>query len=604
VALVSFQQSLKILSDQMLFARRGEESIPVRSALGRVLARSVRAVRPNPENSLAAMDGIAVDARVVGQTPCKLLSSQWVRINTGEPIPSRFNAVVRIEFVRWENDLAVITHPVAVLQDVRISGEDFSEGDLLFAANSRLQPQDLALLLAAGLTEVVVYRKPVVSFLPTGNEFVRGDGKTAATETNSSMIGALVEMWGGVFHLAAPVPDDANTLKTKIATLASSSDLVVISGGTSLGTGDHTGKVLESLGTLRFHGVAMSPAKPVLFADIQGTPVLGLPGYAVSTYVAAHIYLRRILSALTGLPLSTKQEVHICAEDLPVKEVDQIVRVNLYDVEGFIYASRIPAGASSLTSLSQMDGLLHVPAKTAVRKRDAVRVDVISERSRTAVVIRGCGDPLISALFDQYREEWPDARILFWEAEAEEALQFIIERNSHIGMLATPSLGPDWYADFAGKLQETMLRYRVLSRTIALMVNANQATDIQSLRSGARIVVPKQQQQVWARFCKKHQLENAKVTMMNREKMIPEFLRSQYWDAAFMDLRFAKSNLQMLATVKEHVDLVVSESYASMPAIAELIRLAESDRFGKLVQAQRGCEIRSRGLVDEVSRLS
>lgn len=588
----------------MLFARRGEESIPVRSALGRALARSVRAVRPNPEKSLAAMDGIAVDARATSQIPCRLLSTQWVRINTGEALPSRFNAVVRIEFVTWQNDAPVLTRPVTVLQDVRVLGEDFSEGDLLFAANARLQPQDLALLLAAGLTEVVVYRKPVVSFLPTGNEFVRGDGKTTATETNSSMIGAIVELWGGVFHLAAPVPDDADALKTKIATLASNSDLVVVSGGTSLGTGDYTGKVLESLGTLHFHGVAMSPAKPVLFADIKGIPVLGLPGYSVSTYVSAHVYLRRILSALTGLSLATKQEVHICAEDLPVKDVDQIIRVNLYDVDGLIYASRIPAGASSLASLSQMDGLLHVPAKTVVRKRDAARIDVLSERSRNAIVIRGCGDPLLSALFDQYREEWPEARILFWEAEAEEALQFIIERNSHMAVVATQSIGPDWYGDFAGKLQETMLRYRVLTRTIALMFHVSQPTDIQSLRAGARIAVPKQQQQVWARFCKKHQLENANVMMVNHEKMIPEFLRSQYWDAAFMDLRFAKTGLQMLATVKEHVDLVVSETYASIPGIAELIRVAESDRFGKLVLTQRGCEIRSRGLVDEVSHLS
>src|SRR5262249_36228445 len=197
-----------------------------------------------------------------------------------------------------------------------------------------------------------------------------------------------------------------------------------------------------------------------------------------------------------------------------------------------------------------------------------------------------------------------ESRILFWEAEAEEALQFIIERNSHMGVLTTPSLGPDWYGEFAAKLQETMLRYRVLSRTIALMVNANQPTDIQSLRSDARIAVPKQQQQVWSRFCKKHQLENAKVMIVDPEKMIPEFLRGQYWDAAFADLRFAKSGLQMLATVKEHVDLVVSETYAAMPAIAELIRVAESDRFGKLVQTQRGCEIRSRGLVDEMSHLS
>lgn len=599
---IPFDESLRIVQRCAQNLRRATESVPVRAALKRVLAQAVVAKLSSPAKPVAAMDGIAVDMLKLVGLPARLVPDDFVRVNTGDDIHPAFNAVVKIEDVGWDNDCAIVHKAVEFHQHIRNAGEDFSAGRLLLPVDQQLKPQDLSLLLASGCEEVDVYAKPVVAFIPTGSEFVAQGG--SAVESNSAMIAGLVEQWGGSFYLGAPIPDDPEVLKQQILLMADTGDVVVVSAGTSMGTADYTENVLRSIGTVHFHGVAMSPAKPVLFAEVNGKPVLGLPGYPVSAYVAAHAYLRRILSTVSGIALPLQQSIHISAQEYPARDVDVFHRVQLFEVDGMGYAAKFEGGASSIYSLSHMDGLLHIPRNTPIKRRDAVRVDVIHDRSRNSVVVRGASDPLLFALFDLFREEMPGFRTLFWDAPDEDALQSIIERNAHMAVLATHPELPDLFPDFARQLRDVMLRYRMFGCTIGLVCNSG-ATLEREIRSGSRqirVAVPKKREVLWRYLLQKNgwNQESHHLTLTSApEETLAQAVEKHGWDATLIDIRFLREAQEVINAVPQYLDLVVSETYLNFPPIKKLIDLLLSDQFVKLVKARKGCEIHSRGLLQE-----
>ena len=133
------------------------------------------------------------------------------------------------------------------------------------------------------------------------------------------------------------------------------------------------------MGQVFFHGVRIHPARPVLFGIADSKPVLGLPGYPASAYIAAGLFLQPLISALSGLVEKRQRAVRVMAEDISPRDTDSFYRVQTYEVDGQIYVRRIPKGAGSIFSLAEMDGVMHIPPDTPIRKRDGVRVDLIHD---------------------------------------------------------------------------------------------------------------------------------------------------------------------------------------------------------------------------------
>lgn len=463
---IPYSTSLRILQDRISLLTPRSEIIPTRSANGRVLASPVYAWRSNPSGTLAAMDGIAVNSRNAASVPVLLLPDNWQRINTGDVVPERFDAVIKIEDVIWQGDSPRLEKSVVPFQNIRAQGEDFRSGTLLLPRNICLQAQDLSLLLAGGHEEIEVYCKPLVVFVPTGSELVLHasdppNGKSL--ESNSAMIAGMVQEWGGDFLLTEPVEDDRKALETRIQEWTSQADVLVISAGTSMGSRDLTSSVLQELGKVYFHGVALHPAKPVILADVSAVPVIGLPGYPAAAYVASYLYLRPVVLALSNLEWKRKQDVMISPEELPAKETDYFYRVHLYDVDGRTYAKRIIRGAGSVMSLSQMDALMHIPPNLEIHKRDGVRVDIVNDRWQNSFAVQGAEDPNVMRLFELFHLTLPSHRMLFWESTAKDALQSMMERNAHMAVICSDDES-DPFPQYASQLQEPMLRHRLFTR--------------------------------------------------------------------------------------------------------------------------------------------
>jgi putative molybdopterin biosynthesis protein len=370
-------------------------------AVGRVTAAPVWATRSSPSFDASAMDGVAVRAAdTVGaseSTPVWLGADAYVVVDTGDPLPEGFDAVVMREHVHYDDGRrAELRSAVAPYQHVRTIGEDVSATELLLPEGHRLRAVDVAAAAAAGATDVLVRRRPVVAVLPTGDE-IRPVGTEPAPgvilDTNSLMLAAQAEAAGCEAWRTAILPDDPDTIAAAVRDAAARSDLVIVCAGSSAGRDDHTAGVVERLGTLAVHGVAVRPGHPVVMGAVDATPVLGAPGYPVSAALTFDIFAAPLLAALEGAapPEHPRARARVARKLASSMGMDDWVRVRLGRVGGELVATPLPRGAGVLTSLVRADGLLVVPAGLeghhAGEHVDVLLMRGVGEIDRTIVAV-------------------------------------------------------------------------------------------------------------------------------------------------------------------------------------------------------------------------
>lgn len=356
------------------------ESVPLRSAAGRVLAEPVAARLTQPPFSASAMDGYAIrDAdhvngaslTVIGEAGAghafagALAPGQAVRIFTGAPVPDGADRVVLQEDVTREGDRITLTGSLESGTNIRPAGQDFREGDLL-SAPRRLRPADLALIASMNHPTVSVARKPVVAFLATGDELVM-PGETPRPDqivaSNSFALAALAEAAGAEARLL-PIARDNDTALRYAFGLAEGADVIVTIGGASVGDHDLVGKIATELGLERaFWKIAMRPGKPLMAGRLGRAVMLGLPGNPVSAIVCAHLFLLPLLTQMQGLV--GRHETRMARLGAPVDANGprtHYMRARLEPGEGLPTLTPFDRQDSALLSiLSEADALLIRP---------------------------------------------------------------------------------------------------------------------------------------------------------------------------------------------------------------------------------------------------
>lgn len=303
-----------------LIAPLGAELVPLTAALGRVLATDVIARRTQPPWAVSAMDGYAVRAADVASVPARLKvigavpagqayshpvkASEAVRIFTGAPIPAGADAIVIQEDTDRDGDIVIVREGAPEGRYVRPAGLDFHEGEIGLKKGRRLSAADVGFAAAMNHPWLMVYRQPRVAILPTGDEVVMpGDpvGPHQIVSSNGLALAALVTACGGVpVHLPI-APDDSSALQ-RIAEGAAGADLLLTTGGASVGDHDLVRGALGAAGlTLDFWSVAMRPGKPLMVGRYRETPMIGLPGNPVSTMVCGMLFAKPALDKMSGL---------------------------------------------------------------------------------------------------------------------------------------------------------------------------------------------------------------------------------------------------------------------------------------------------------------
>ena len=382
------------------------ERLPTSSALGRVLAEAVRAPIPLPPFARSSVDGFAVRASdtfgaspslpayllVTGEVPMGaapslvIVAGQAALIHTGGMLPDGADAVVMVEDVQVvrEGEIEVFK-AAAPGQNVLLQGEDVAQGEIVVEAGVRLRAQEIGGLIALGVTEVEVARRPRVAILSTGDELVPPEAAPnpgQVRDVNSYTLSALIQAAGGEPIRYGILPDRLETIVTAAVQARESSDLVVLTAGSSVSTRDMTAEVLNRLGEpgVLVHGVALKPGKPTILGLADGVPVVGLPGNPVSAIVVARLFVIPLLQRLSGaarrLPapsIMARIGTNIASE--AGREDFIPVRLEL-DAKGW-RAEPVHGRSNLIFPLVRADGLVRIPSEaTGVAPGSQVEVEL------------------------------------------------------------------------------------------------------------------------------------------------------------------------------------------------------------------------------------
>ncbi len=347
--------------------RTGTERVPLAGAIGRVTAAPVLALRSSPAFAAAAMDGIAVHAE---QATEGAVLEDFVVVDTGDPMPPGYDAVVMVEDVTFAGDKAEVARAPFAGHHVRPIGEDIREGDEVLPAGHRLRPYDIAAAAAGGHESLTVHQAPRVAIVPTGDE-IRPIGSDLQPgdilDTNSLMLAAQARELGCRTRVLDVVPDDPELLLEALRDAAASADLVVFIAGSSAGRGDHTAEVVAAAGALAVHGVAVRPGHPVVLGVVGRTPVLGAPGYPVSAALTFEIFAAPVLARLQNSepPRRPVVEARLATDLHSTETSEDWIRVRLDRDGEDLVAVPLTRRAGVLSSLVRADGLVVLPAGLA-----------------------------------------------------------------------------------------------------------------------------------------------------------------------------------------------------------------------------------------------
>jgi putative molybdopterin biosynthesis protein len=612
-----------------LKALRATEEILTMAARGRVTAAPVMARRSSPAAHQAAMDGFAVAAAATfGATPesprLLRLGQEAFAVNTGHLMPPGTDAVIMVEQIPDpEADPIVIEAPIFPWQHVRRVGEDLVRGEMVLPEGTEINPWSQGALLAAGVTRVPVLCRPRVAIIPTGSELVPAGaleaepGAGRLPEFNSVILSGLVLEAGGSPLVRPIVPDDAEALSAVIQEALTASDLVLINAGSSAGTEDYTYQAIAALGEVLVHGVAMMPGKPTLLGLVAGKPVIGNPGYPVSSVLSFEQFAAPLIAGLAGKRLTPRPTLTVHpAQNLPSKPgLTEFIRVTLGRVGDQVIATPLPRGAGTITSLVRADGLLTVSSLSEGLEEDrpvTAELLVAPEEIDGTLVVLGSHDNTLDLLATLLRRRDPRLRLSSGHVGSLGGLMALRQNRAHLG--GSHMLDPEtntYNVPFIQRyLSGVPLKLINLAwRQQGLMLAPGNPKDLRSIkdlaRPGVRFI--NRQRGAGTRLLldfllKEEGLEAANIQGYDREEYTHMAVAVNVFagtaDVGLGIMAAATAlGLDFIPLLPERYDLVVPESTFGDPRFQVLLAVIRSPEFQRAATALGGYDLKDCGRI-------
>jgi len=400
-----------------LFPIKSEvENVITWESAGRVSYSPIFAKISSPFYNSSAMDGIAtISTKTYGATDRSHIELQegtdYLVVDTGDPIPKEYDCVIMVEdLINVEKGKVAIYKSAAPWQNIRTIGEDIVQTQLIIPSKHLIRPVDIASMIAGGVNEVQVYKRPVVGIIPTGTEMVEPGTELVVgdiIEFNSRVFSAQVKEWGGIPLRFDIVIDDYSLIKDAVKKAVEKCDIILISAGSSAGREDFTCKIIEELGEVYVHGVAIKPGKPVILGSIAGKPVIGIPGFPVSAYFVMENICKKIVHNYQGINNEDQKTVEatLTRRTMSTLKYLEFVRVKIGFVSGKYIATPIGRGAGTTMSLVRADGVLEIPQNIEgyeVGTKVSVKLLRNQEEIKNTLVCIGSHDPIVDIASDLF----------------------------------------------------------------------------------------------------------------------------------------------------------------------------------------------------------
>ena len=640
---------MRALQEADLWRVLGIEIIPLdEHALGRVTAGPIWAKVSSPHYHAAAMDGFAVRAvSTNGALPSKpvilQIGPEAEYVDTGDPLPDWANAVIPIENVESLDELGDITHEIRDPASVRIRaavapwshvrplGEDIVATQLVLPAGHVLKPVDLGAIAASGHQKINVARKPRVAILPTGTELVPigSDLKSGdILEYNSLVLAAQIKSMGGEPARFPITKDDFDLICERVREAAQTHDLVLLNAGSSAGAEDFSAKVVEQLGQLLVHGVAVRPGHPVILGMVNrelaagsqsdpriSVPIIGVPGYPVSAALTIDIFVEPLIATWLGrrqrdLPTET---AILTRKIVSPPGDDDFVRVVVGKVGDKLLAAPLSRGAGVITSLVQADGLALIPrGAQGMEAGERVQVRLYRSRSEIEQTIFCIGShdltlDLISQFLSQHERRLASANV-----GSQGGLIALRRGEAHLAgsHLLNPQTGEYNISYIRQYMPDTPVRVVALvGRDQGLMVKRKNPKNIQGLEDLTRrdIQFVNRQRGAGTRVLLDYHLN----LMAIKAEQIAGYSQEEYTHlgvAAAIASGRADCGLGIAAAAQaldlefnplfqERYDLVIPKQFAEDDLLAPLFELLTNRRFREAVAQLPGYDVSVMGTI-------
>jgi len=602
-------------------------------SLTRVTAEPVFAKISSPYFQSAAMDGIVVKAEITfgasESTPVKLKKNlDFYYINTGNIIPQGFNAVIKIEDINIVNKVISqnenqkrsffkkadrgISEEIEIYsaafpgQHIRNIGEDIVANQLILSVNHKIRPVDIGGLLAGGISELLVRKKPRIGIIPTGDELIEPGEKIfpgKIIEYNSKVIKNMISEWGGealIFNIVRDIPNDLISILKKVI---QQSDIVVVLAGSSAGSKDFTSKIIQSLGEILVHGVTIMPGKPTILGIIDKIPVIGLPGYPVSMFISAEQFLKPLIFKKLGLQLKNREMIKAAMAQKVVSRLgnEEFLRVRLGEIDEKIMAFPLPRGAGIINSLIEADAFIRIPSlKEGLDYQEEVNAELMHNLTniKNNIIVTGSHDLILDVLKNELQKNISNLNLVSFNVGSMGGLLALKQRKTH---LATSHLLDPENGEYNFSYIKRILPHRELKvinlayREQGIMVKKGNPKNIKSIDDLVKkdITFVNRQKGSGTRVLLDYLLKGKgynplRIKGYSREEythlMVASSVAEGNVDAGLGILSAAKAfYLDFIPIAKERYDIILSLEFYSNWKMKEILQIIRSENFQKKV---------------------
>ncbi|MHA1409044.1 MAG: molybdopterin molybdotransferase MoeA [Candidatus Odinarchaeia archaeon] len=407
-------KALEIFTSRLTYTPQ-TETVRIEDALGRIIAEDIFSPIDLPPFNRSAMDGYAVKSqetigasvnnpikfKIIGHieaghySPVTLNTYEAVEIMTGGKVPDTADAVIMLEYTNKlsENEVEIY-QSVTPYQNIDPVGSDIKKGDKVLTSGTILEPADLGVLKSMGVSKVRVFFPLKIGVLSTGDELsedISNGNEGKIIENNQIILSSYIRKEGCTPHLFGIIPDEGSKIKQAIQEASASCDLLLVTGGTSVGKKDLVPNIIRELGEIVIHGVSMKPGRPTGLAFVNNKPVILMPGYSVACIIAFYAFVKPIIYKmfnLENMPIGCIIRAKLTRRIPSTAGRTDFIRVKLHKENGEFYATPIMAsGSGILSSMVKSNGLLKIPENVEGYEEDDV-VPIILTRKQIPEVVK------------------------------------------------------------------------------------------------------------------------------------------------------------------------------------------------------------------------
>lgn len=601
---------------------RDTEYIDVEKSLNRMSSEAIYANLSAPFYNCSAMDGIAVKSELTflanEQNIITLEESRdYIVVDTGDPIPKEFDAVIMVEdLLEKEENSVKIIKPAIPWQHVRCLGEDVVEKEMIIPSFHTIRPQDIGSMISGKIDKIQVFKEFKVGIIPTGTELI--DRHTTPKigdiiEFNSRLFEGLVLEYEAVPVIYPIVEDNYEKIKNSVLKALNECDMVLINAGSSQGREDFTYDIIEELGEVCIHGLAIKPGKPAILGKINNKAVVGIPGYPVSAWVVMENIVKTIIRKSIYKEVVKKEiiEATLSKRVMSTLKYEEFVRVKLGLINNQYVATPIKRGAGTITTLVNADGVIRVPQNVeGINEGEKVEIELLKDISKinNTIISIGSHDIVMDIINDELiKDSFGKINLSSTHVGSFQGLLSIRKGESHISPIHLFDVESETYnIPFINKyIDQNVALIKLVKRTQGLIVKKGNPLNIKSIKDLVNVRYINRQKGSGTRILfdyliKKNNIKKSDINGYEREEFTHMSLAKAidngdadcglgvYSAAHIFDLDF-------IPICEEDYDLLLKEDMLESKYIEHLLSTINKESFRKRVDNLGGYNLKNMG---------